>query len=127
MAIDVTVLRVFTDRDGKFGNPLGVVEANTVDPSDHQRIANQLGYSETIFIDVPEPGVSTAHARIYTPATELPFAGHPAVHCSVTGMRLRSFPSRSRPFQFCWYADTPASSRSLAVAVDVQRAVSMRE
>jgi predicted PhzF superfamily epimerase YddE/YHI9 len=82
MAIDVTVLRVFTDRDGKFGNPLGVVEANTVDPSDHQRIANQLGYSETIFIDVPEPGASTADARIYTPATELPFAGHPTVGAS---------------------------------------------
>jgi predicted PhzF superfamily epimerase YddE/YHI9 len=82
MAIDVTVLRVFTDRDGKFGNPLGVVEANTVDPSDHQRIATQLGYSETIFIDLPQPGTSTAHARIYTPATELPFAGHPTVGAS---------------------------------------------
>ena len=33
MAIDVTVLRVFTDADGKFGNPLGVVDASTVDPS----------------------------------------------------------------------------------------------
>ena len=30
MAIDVTVLRVFTDPDGKFGNPLGVVDASTV-------------------------------------------------------------------------------------------------
>ncbi len=30
MAIDVTVLRVFTDRDGRFGNPLGVVDAATV-------------------------------------------------------------------------------------------------
>ena len=82
MAIDVTVLRAFTDRDGKFGNPLGVVDASTVDPSDHQRIATQLGYSETIFIDVPEPGASTADARIYTPATELPFAGHPTVGAS---------------------------------------------
>ena len=82
MAIDVTVLRVFTDPDGKFGNPLGVVDASTVDPSDRQRIATELGYSETIFIDVPEPGASTAHARIYTPATELPFAGHPTVGAS---------------------------------------------
>ncbi|HET9566187.1 MAG TPA: PhzF family phenazine biosynthesis protein, partial [Mycobacterium sp.] len=28
MAIDVTVLRVFTDADGRFGNPLGVVDAS---------------------------------------------------------------------------------------------------
>jgi predicted PhzF superfamily epimerase YddE/YHI9 len=82
MAIDVTVLRVFTTPDGEFGNPLGVVDASTVGPSDHQRIATQLGYSETIFIDLPEPGTSTAHARIYTPATELSFAGHPTVGAS---------------------------------------------
>jgi predicted PhzF superfamily epimerase YddE/YHI9 len=41
-----------------------------------------LGYSETVFIDVPERGASTASARIYTPATELPFAGHPTVGAS---------------------------------------------
>src|SRR5436190_1698198 len=39
MAIDVTVLRVFTDGDGQFGNPLGVVDASTVNPGDRQRIA----------------------------------------------------------------------------------------
>jgi predicted PhzF superfamily epimerase YddE/YHI9 len=82
MAIDVTVLRVFTDAHGKFGNPLGVVDAGTVDPEDRQRIATQLGYSETIFIDLPEPGANTARMLIYTPATELPFAGHPTVGAS---------------------------------------------
>jgi predicted PhzF superfamily epimerase YddE/YHI9 len=82
MAIDVTVLRVFADADGKFGNPLGVVDASAVDPADRQRIAAELGYSETIFIDLPEPGANTAHARIFTPATELPFAGHPTVGAS---------------------------------------------
>jgi predicted PhzF superfamily epimerase YddE/YHI9 len=82
MAIDVTVLRVFTDPDGKFGNPLGVVDAAAVDPADRQRIATELGYSETIFVDVPEAGAATAHARIFTPATELPFAGHPTVGAS---------------------------------------------
>jgi len=82
MAIDVTVLRVFTDQDGNFGNPLGVVDASQAEPSERQRIATQLGYSETVFIDVPESGANTAHARIYTPATELPFAGHPTVGAS---------------------------------------------
>jgi predicted PhzF superfamily epimerase YddE/YHI9 len=79
MAIDAAVLRVFTDPDGKFGNPLGVVDANSVDPTDRQRIAAQLGYSETVFIDLPEQGANTARALIYTPATELSFAGHPTV------------------------------------------------
>ena len=32
MGIDVTVLRVFTDSEGNFGNPLGVVDAGTVEP-----------------------------------------------------------------------------------------------
>jgi len=82
MAIDVTVLRVFTDPDGKYGNPLGVVDAGTVEPADRQRIAAQLGYSETIFIDLPQSGASTAHARIHTPTVELPFAGHPTVGAS---------------------------------------------
>ncbi|HEY9306022.1 MAG TPA: PhzF family phenazine biosynthesis protein, partial [Mycobacterium sp.] len=75
MGYDVTVLRVFTDSAGNFGNPLGVVDASTVDVSWHQRIATQLGYSETVFVTLPSPGSTTAHARIYTPLTELPFAG----------------------------------------------------
>jgi predicted PhzF superfamily epimerase YddE/YHI9 len=79
MSVDVVVLRVFTDREGNFGNPLGVVNAATVEPGQHQRIAAELGYSETVFVDLPEAGSASAHARIYTPVTELPFAGHPTV------------------------------------------------
>ncbi len=79
MSIDVTVLRVFTDQGGRYGNPLGLVDADTVDPADRQRIATLLGYSETIFVTLPEAGTHTAHATIHTPAAELPFAGHPTV------------------------------------------------
>lgn len=79
MAIDVTVLRVFTDSDGKYGNPLGVVDNSTVAPGDRQRIATELGYSETVFIDLPQPGGNSASAHIFTPVAELPFAGHPTV------------------------------------------------
>src|SRR5262249_2755497 len=42
----------------------------------------QLGYSETVFIDLPAGGSNTARARIFTPAAELPFAGHPTVGAS---------------------------------------------
>jgi predicted PhzF superfamily epimerase YddE/YHI9 len=79
MGSDVTVLRVFTDAAGNFGNPLGVVDAATVPAAQRQAIAAELGYSETIFIDLPADGSTTAHARIFTPVTELSFAGHPTV------------------------------------------------
>ena len=82
MALDVTVLRVFTDANGDFGNPLGVVDASLADPVDRQRIAAELGYSETVFVNVPETGAGTATAHIFTPTVELPFAGHPAVGAS---------------------------------------------
>ncbi len=68
MAIDVTVLRVFTDSDGNFGNPLGVVDASQVDPADRQRLATELGYSETIFVGsarapAPAPPSRTSSPR----------------------------------------------------------------
>ena len=79
MSIDVTVLRVFTDSLGRFGNPLGVVDSSAVPPGERQRIAAELGYSETVFVENPASGSCTAHAHIFTPEIELPFAGHPAV------------------------------------------------
>ncbi|MFZ1178485.1 MAG: PhzF family phenazine biosynthesis protein [Mycobacterium sp.] len=82
MGIDVAVLRVFTDSNGNFGNPLGVVDASQVELADRQQLAAQLGYGETIFVDRPAAGVATAQATIYTPRTELPFAGHPTVGAS---------------------------------------------
>ncbi|MGA8544569.1 MAG: PhzF family phenazine biosynthesis protein [Mycobacterium sp.] len=94
MGFDVTVLRVFTDSAGNFGNALGVVDASTVEASWHQRIATQLGYSETVFVELPSAGSTTAQARIYTPATELPFAGHPTVGAS-WWLRARGTPIRT--------------------------------
>ncbi len=94
MAVDVTVLRVFTDPEGNFGNPLGVVDAAAVPPARRQQVAAQLGYSETIFIDLPEHGSTTAHARIFTPVTELPFAGHPTVGAA-WWLRHRGTPVRT--------------------------------
>lgn len=79
MGIEVNVLRVFTAADGRFGNHLGVVDAAVVAPVHRQAVAAELGYSETIFVDLPEPGATTARAHIFTPVTELGFAGHPTV------------------------------------------------
>ena len=73
---DVHVLRVFTDRDGGGGNPLGVVlDGATVPDGDRQGFAAELGFSETVFVDDPELG----EVRIFTPGTEVAFAGHPSV------------------------------------------------
>lgn len=79
------VLRVFT-RGDVGGNHLGVVtDVTGLDDDGMQRIAAGLGYSETVFIDWREAG--TPVARIFTPTTELPFAGHPLVGAAwVLGM-----------------------------------------
>ncbi len=69
------VLHVFGGREGG-GNGLGVVlDGDAVAPGERQRMAHQLGYSETVFVDDPVTG----RVRIFTPAAELPFAGHPLV------------------------------------------------
>lgn len=71
------VLRVFTDGDAG-GNHLGVVtDVTGLDPHAMQRIAAELGFSETIFVDWRQGGIP--EVRIFTPTRELPFAGHPLV------------------------------------------------
>lgn len=70
------VLRVFVNEDGEWGNQLGVFLAGEQMPEgERQRIAADLGYSETVFVDDRDEGL----LRIYTPSVELPFAGHPSV------------------------------------------------
>jgi predicted PhzF superfamily epimerase YddE/YHI9 len=73
--LPVTVLRVFTDEGGNYGNALGVVDGALVGRDDRQRVAHGLGFSETIFID----DHATGELRIFTPSAELPLAGHPLV------------------------------------------------
>jgi predicted PhzF superfamily epimerase YddE/YHI9 len=73
---ELHVLRVFVNEDGEWGNPLGVfLEGGQVPESERQRIAAELGFSETVYVDDPGGG----RIRIFTPGLELPFAGHPTV------------------------------------------------
>ena len=73
---ELHVLRVFCDEDGGGGNPLGVFVAGAEVPAERrQETAAELGFSETVFVDDAQRG----EIRIFTPATELPFAGHPVV------------------------------------------------
>lgn len=70
---------VFTDR--MFGgNPLAVVlDAAGLSTAQMQAIALEFNYSETTFVLPPEDSAHTAKVRIFTPRTEVPFAGHPNV------------------------------------------------
>lgn len=77
MRILANVVNVFVDQNRAHGNPLGIVWAGPETRGHEQQIAADLGFSETIFID--ELTADTVRARIFTPARELPFAGHPTV------------------------------------------------
>jgi trans-2,3-dihydro-3-hydroxyanthranilate isomerase len=44
-----------------------------------QRVAQEFNLSETVFVFPPDDARHTARLRIFTPATELPFAGHPTI------------------------------------------------
>jgi predicted PhzF superfamily epimerase YddE/YHI9 len=73
---ELHVLRVFVAPDGGGGNPLGVfLDGAAVPEGRRQAVAADLGFSETVFVDDPAAG----GVRIFTPAAELPFAGHPLV------------------------------------------------
>jgi trans-2,3-dihydro-3-hydroxyanthranilate isomerase len=75
------ILNVFTVGDDRLsGNPLCVFEdGRGLDDRTQQALALQFNLSETTFILPPtQPGAS-ACVRIYTPAFEMPFAGHPTL------------------------------------------------
>ncbi|HEX5857504.1 MAG TPA: PhzF family phenazine biosynthesis protein [Microbacterium sp.] len=77
MSLRVDVVNVFVDESGAHGNPLGIVRSTAATRGHEQQIASELGFSETVFVEDVVEG--TATARIFTPAQELPFAGHPTV------------------------------------------------
>lgn len=70
---------VFTARP-YYGNPVAVIlDADGLDPAAMQRIANWTNLSETTFLLPPTTPAADYRVRIFTPARELPFAGHPSV------------------------------------------------
>lgn len=70
---------VFTDQ--RFGgNPLAVFpDARGLSDAQMQALAREFNYSESTFVLPPENPANTARVRIFTPAYEMPFAGHPNV------------------------------------------------
>jgi trans-2,3-dihydro-3-hydroxyanthranilate isomerase len=79
MRLAYHVLDVFT-RQRFGGNPLAVVlDADELPPARMQMIAREFNLSETVFVAKPDNPAHSARVRIFTPVTELPFAGHPTV------------------------------------------------
>jgi trans-2,3-dihydro-3-hydroxyanthranilate isomerase len=77
------ILDVFTDRP-LAGNPLAVVlDSDGLDDARMQAIAAEFNLSETVFVAPATKPVHSAAVRIFTPARELPFAGHPTVGTAV--------------------------------------------
>lgn len=70
---------VFTDTPFG-GNPLAVFpEAEGLTSKEMQQLAREMNLSETTFVLPPEAPGADFKVRIFTPAKELPFAGHPVV------------------------------------------------
>ncbi|PWB84513.1 MAG: PhzF family phenazine biosynthesis protein [Methylocystaceae bacterium] len=90
MRLRFHTLDVFTR--AKFaGNPLAVVlDADRLDGAEMQNIAREFNLSETVFVLEPRDRVNTARLRIFTPASELPFAGHPTIGAAVLIARTRA-------------------------------------
>ena len=64
------------------GNPAGIVlDATDLDDATMQRIAADIGYSETAFL-IPT-GPTTAQVRYFAPIAEVPFCGHATIASAV--------------------------------------------
>ena len=78
-AYEFVTVDVFTDQ--RFGgNPLAVFPAaQGLTDTEMRDIAREFNLSETVFVLPASHPAHTARIRIFTPAGEIPFAGHPNV------------------------------------------------
>lgn len=93
MSLPYLILDVFTD-EALTGNPLAVFpDAEGLSDALMQKIAVEMHLSETIFVLPPENPGHTARVRIFTPAQELRFAGHPTVGVAIALASLGRIPT----------------------------------
>ena len=75
----IRVVDVFTEK-ALTGNQLAVVlDGTDLSSKLMQRIAREMNFPETTFVLPPDNPAHAAKVRIFTPAMELPFAGHPTI------------------------------------------------
>lgn len=96
---DYVTVGVFTDRQFS-GNPLAVFpRAQGLDTAQMQAIAAEFNLSETTFVLPPDDPRHHARVRIFTPRTELPFAGHPNVGTGFVLGRMATDPPAHFTFE----------------------------
>ena len=79
MSYQFHTVDVFTDTQFG-GNQLAVLpDARGLTLEQMQSITREFNFSETVFVFPPENPANTRRIRIFTPGSELPFAGHPTV------------------------------------------------
>ncbi|MCT4656489.1 MAG: PhzF family phenazine biosynthesis protein [Cohaesibacter sp.] len=85
------LMDVFTG-DALSGNPLAVVlDGDGLESERMQAIAAEFNLSETVFVTKTSNPAHNARLRIFTPTSELPFAGHPTVGSAVL-LGMERFP-----------------------------------
>ena len=96
---DYVTVNVFTaDRFG--GNPLAVfTDARGLTDAQMQAIARDFNLSETTFVLPPDNPQHHARVRIFTPTTEMPFAGHPNVGTGFVLARAMNNPPEHLVFE----------------------------
>ena len=98
-SFDYVTVNVFTgDRFG--GNPLAVFpNAHGLTDAQMQAIARDFNLSETTFVLPARDSRNTAQVRIFTPAQEMPFAGHPNVGTGFVLARAMDNPPEHLTFE----------------------------
>jgi len=72
--LDNIVLKVFVDKDNKYGNPVKIIidEQNKIGDDERLKICRASGFSEVVFIN----NIKQNQISIFSPTREIPFAGH---------------------------------------------------
>jgi trans-2,3-dihydro-3-hydroxyanthranilate isomerase len=92
MSLTYVIVDVFTDTPPQ-GNQLAVFEDGSALSDDQmQRLAREMNWSETVFLLPAEDG-GDARMRIFTPAAELAFAGHPILGTAFVAAEARQLTS----------------------------------
>ncbi len=84
------------------GNPVAVVhDADGLSDEQMQAFARWTNLSETTFLLTPQDPAADYRLRIFTPATELPFAGHPTLGSAHAWLEAGGVPAGERLVQEC--------------------------
>jgi trans-2,3-dihydro-3-hydroxyanthranilate isomerase len=114
---DYHVVDVFTTEPLE-GNALAVFpDARGLEAGEMQRIAREFNLSETTFVFPPERESSVARVRIFTPVSEMEFAGHPTIGTAAVLRATGAVPADTIAFDF------DENVGPVAIRVDVEPAL----